>query len=249
MKAINLLKKNKAPGLDSITNELIFAGKQSLVKPLCKLFNLIFRTAKYPQKWTLSFLKPIHKKDTLDDPDNYRGIAISLLNRLTEEANKRQLIFVNQIGFQKGKRTTDHIFVLQTFIDKIVKHEKQKLFVAFIDFRKAYNSISRNDLFFKLKQMEIRRLFLDHLKSLYSSIKYCVKIGNGYVDPIRSFLGLKQGCVLSPILFNLLIDDIKEVFNRQCDPVLLFDTFMNHLLYADDLIMMSNSVEGLQGTC
>ena len=96
--------------------------------------------------------------------------------------------------------------------------------------------------------MEIRVLFFDNLKSLYSLIKYCVKIGNGYTDPIESFLGLKQGCVLSPILFNLFIDDIKEIFNRQCDPVLWFDTFMNHLFYADDLIMMSNSAEGLQ-TC
>ena len=138
---------------------------------------MIFRTAKYPRRWTLCFLKQVHKKDTHDDPDNYRGIAITsclsklysiiLLNRLTEEANKRQLISFNQIGFQKGKRTTDHIFVLQTLIDKIVKHEKWKLFVAFIDFRKAYDSINRNDLFFKLKQMEIRGLFLDNLKSLY----------------------------------------------------------------------------------
>ena len=45
MKAINLLKKNKAPGLDNLTNELIIAGKQNLIKPLCKLFNLIFKTA------------------------------------------------------------------------------------------------------------------------------------------------------------------------------------------------------------
>ena len=171
--------------------------------------------------------------------------SIILLNKLTEEENKRQLISVNQIGFQKGKRTTYHIFVLQTlYIDNIVKHEKRKLFVAFIDFRKAYDSINRNDLFFKLKQMEIRGLFLDNLKSLYSLIKYCVKTGNGYIDPIESFLGLKQRCVLSPILFNLFIDDIKGIFHSQCDPVQLFDTFMNHLLYADDLIMMSNSAEG-----
>ena len=152
-------------------NSLLLESTASYIKPLCKLFNLIFTTATYPQRWTLCFLKPVHKKDTLDDPDNYRGIAISSclsklysiisLNRLTEEASKRQLISVNQIGFQKGKRTTDHIFVLQTLIDKIVKHEKQKLFVAFIDFRKAYDSINRNDLFFKLKQMEIRGLFLD----------------------------------------------------------------------------------------
>ena len=94
--------------------------------------------------------------------------------------------------------------------------------------------------------MEIRGLFLDNLKSLYSSIKYCVKIGNEYIDPIENVLGLKQGCVLSPILFSLFIDDIKEVFNSQCDPVLLFDTFINHLPYADDLIMIPNSAEGLQ---
>ena len=50
MKAINLLKKNKAPGLDNLTNELIIVGKQSLVKPSCKLFSLIFRTAEYPQR-------------------------------------------------------------------------------------------------------------------------------------------------------------------------------------------------------
>ena len=74
MKAINLLKKNKAPGLDNITNELIIAGKQSLIKPLCKLFNLIVRMAKHPERYTLCFLKPIHQKDTLDD---YRGIVIS----------------------------------------------------------------------------------------------------------------------------------------------------------------------------
>ena len=120
--------RRRTPGLDNLTNELIIAGKQSLIKPLCKLFNLIFRTAKYPRRWTLCFLKPVHKKDALNDPDNYRGIAISsclsklysiiLLNRLTEEANKRQLISVNQTGFQKGRRTTDHIFVLQTLIDK-----------------------------------------------------------------------------------------------------------------------------------
>ena len=69
--------------------------------------------------------------------------SIILLNRLTEEASKRQLISVNQIGFQICKRTTGHIFVLQTLIDKIVKHEKWKLFVAF---RKAYDAINRNVL-------------------------------------------------------------------------------------------------------
>ena len=101
MKAINLLKKNRAPGLHNITNELIIAGRQSLVKPLCKLFNLIFRTAKYPQRWTLGFLKSVYKKDARDEPDNYRGTAISsclsklysiiLLNRLKKQTKTAYL--------------------------------------------------------------------------------------------------------------------------------------------------------------
>ena len=59
-----------------------------------------------------------------------------------------------------------------------------------------------------ITQMEIKGLFFDNLKSLYSSINYCVKIGNGHVDPTESFFGLKQGCVLSPILIHSFIDDI-----------------------------------------
>ena len=89
--------------------------------------------------------------------------SIILLNRLTEEANKRHLISVNQIGFQNEKiqQITYLFYNLQTLIDKVVKHEKRKLFVAFIDFRRAYDSINRNDLFFKLEQMEMRGLFLE----------------------------------------------------------------------------------------
>ena len=65
------------------------------------------------------------------------------------------------------------------------------------------------------------------------------------MDPIPSTLGLKQGGVLSPSLFNIFIDDIKDIFDESCDPICMFDVPLSHLLYADDLILMSTSMEGL----
>lgn len=65
------------------------------------------------------------------------------------------------------------------------------------------------------------------------------------MNPIPSTCGLKQGGVLSPSLFNIFIDDIKDIFDDSCDPVNLFDVPLTHLLYADDLILMARSKEGL----
>ena len=105
----------------------------------------------------MNFLKPIYKKGNSEDPDNYRGLAIGpvlaklfsiiLLNRLTNYIKLKKLISPKQIGFMKGTSTADHIFLLQTIIEKVVKKGKKRLYVAFIDFKKAYDTIDREKLF------------------------------------------------------------------------------------------------------
>ena len=175
-------------------------------------------------------------------PDNYRGIAVGsalakifeliLLGRLEEEINEKHPISPNQIGFKKGHRTADHIFVLKTIIDEIVRNDKQKLFVAFIDFRKAYDRVNRTLLFLKLQRTGIKGLFYHNIKKLNSVVSYLVKCHGGHLEAIHSKYGLKQGGVLSAILFNLYIDDIKEIFDRSCDPVCILNKPLSHLLYA-----------------
>ena len=83
---------------------------------------------------------------------------------------------------------------------------------------------------------------------MYEHISYSIKLKNGHLDQIGSNLGLKQCCPLSPMLFNLYIDDIKDIFDEQCDPISLSDVNINHFLYADDLVLLSQSRTGLQ-TC
>ena len=200
-------------------------------------------------------IRTIFKKGDVEDPDNYRGIAIGsvlgkifsliLLNRLESVVQISHPISPNQIGFKKGHRTSDHIFVLKTIVDEIVKTEKNKLFIAFIDFCKAYDKINRTLLFLKLQRLGIQGRFYRNIKALYHDVLYQIKVKGGYLEPISSRIGLKQGGILSPMRFNLFIDDMEYIFDSSCDPVMYLKKPLSHLLYADDLMLISTSEMGL----
>ena len=146
----------------------------------------------------------------------------------------------------KGKRTSDHIFFLQTIIEKIVKRNKKRLFTVFIDFKKAYDTVNRYKLIDRLKHLGINGIFLGNIIGMYSKVDYKIKLKNGYTRPLSSNLGLKQGCPLSPMLFNLYIDDINNIFDDSCDPIDIQNEKFSHFLYADDLVIISESKIGLQ---
>ena len=146
----------------------------------------------------------------------------------------------------KGCRTSDHIYLLQTIIEKVVKKNKKKLFAAFIDFKKAYDTVDRNCLFRRLKSLGINGLFRQNIEAMYDNIKYSIKLRNEVLEPIHSNLGLKQGCPLSPMLFNLYIDDVGNNFDELCDPIQFQNETINHFLYADDLVVLSYTADGLQ---
>ena len=255
-KALLLLKNHKASGCDRISAEYLKAFAESFGDILLKIVQELFSKKVYPTEWTSNFLKPIYKKGDSVDPDNYRGLAIGaalaklysliLLGRLTEYIKKKDLLSANQIGFMTC--TSDHIFLLQTIIEKVVKKNKKRLYAVFIDFKKAYDTVDRRKLFIRLQSLGINGIFLKNLKTMYESISYKIKLRNGYLDPITSNLGLKQGCPLSPMLFNLYIDDVKDIFDENCAPVTITDTKISHFLYADDLVIVSLTPEGLQNS-
>ena len=254
--ALKQLKRNKAAGPDGILVEYIKAFGETYEGILWKIMKEIFCRQVYPSEWNSNFLKPIYKKGDNEDPGNFRGLAIGsalaklfsmiLLNRLVKHISEEKLISPNQIGFMMGARTSDHTFLLQTLIEKVVKKNKKKLFAAFIDYSKAYDTVDRDKLFERLKSIGINGIFLKNLIAMYENPSYKIKLKDGHLDPIKSNLGLKQGCPLSPMLFNLYIDDINTIFDKECDPVKLHDEDLSHFLYADDLVLVSMSANGLQ---
>ena len=165
--------------------------------------------------------------------------------RLNEFLEENNVINKCQIGFRKHHRTADHLLVLKTLIDFYKSHRKP-IFACFIDFKKAYDSVWRKGLLFKLISCGCSKTFLRFISNMYSSVNYSVKLKDGVTPPFQSYIGLKQGCNLSPTLFNIFINDMPNLFNQSCDPVRLDNTDLSCLLYADDLILLSESKAGLQ---
>ena len=121
------------------------------------------------------------------------------------------------------------------------------LFSCFVDFSKAFDCVPRNTLFDKLRTVGIKGHFLEVLISMYSNDKSAVKIENKITQTFLCHNGVKQGCMLSPTLFNIYLSDLPEMLNiASTTEVMLRERPTNCLLYADDLVLFARSAKGLQ---
>ena len=159
--------------------------------------------------------------------------------------HRKQYKCKEQIGFEKKARPSDHLLVLKTLIDLYAKDGK-KLYTCFVDFQKAFGSVWRTMLLYKMINYGLDLSIIKLLKGMYEKTYICLKFNGKVSPPIRTFKGVRQGCNLSPRVFNLLINDIPKIFDDKCDPVKLSTEKLNCLMYADDLVILSSSESGLQ---
>jgi hypothetical protein len=254
--AITKLKCKKAAGFDGITNEMIKASP-SVINILTSLFNLILTSRHFPSQWNFGLIKNIHKGGNKDDPNNYRGITLNsslgklfctiLHQRLSNFCDENKIIAKEQAAFRKGYRTTDHIYLLKTIVKKYITQNK-KLYTCFVDLEKAFDSVWRKALLHKIKKLGITGKIFDIIKSIYDTTTYSVIINGGKITPkSSSSRGIKQGDTLSTLLFNIYINDLPEYLsNDPNDPVIIDNTQLNSLMFADDLVLMSTTNSGLQ---
>ena len=147
------------------------------------IFYLILKSGKYPSTWRENFIKPLFKGGTTSDPSCYRGIAISsclsklftriLFNRLEKYLENNNIICPEQIGFKRGARISDNIFTLN--IDKFFKNNKY-LYACFEDLEKAFDTVNRQALLFKLNRYNIRGHFLNIIEDMYNDVSFSIRL-------------------------------------------------------------------------
>ena len=153
---------------------------------LLKFFNIIFDSGIVPHDWSAGNIIPIYKqKGDPTDPENYRPITLlSCLGKLfTSIINNRLHLFIekydkisqNQAGFRKGFSTVGHIFALNMLIN-LIQNRRKKLFCAFIDLKRAFDTVWRDGLFYKLKLLDINGKCYNVVKSMYRNVKSCVSV-------------------------------------------------------------------------
>ena len=148
----------------------------------------------------------------------------------------------------RENRTSDHIFTLRTLIDKYAHKHNSKIYACFIDFKKAFYSIWHEGLFHRLLSCGIGGNMFTLIKDLYSKSSCAVKIDNYRTSFFKYLRGVRQGCILNPLSFNLFLNELPSTLNYKITDPVIFPNGerLNNLLYADDLVFFSRSKIELQ---
>ena len=258
-KSVQSVKNGKAAGSDHISNEMIKTSESIILPFLTKLFQLLFDKGEFPDAWIESLIVPIFKKGNPELCDNYRPISLtSLVSKLyTNILNQRHttyqdynnIIYNEQGGYMKGFSPMEHVLTLYTMVMNQFS-KNRKLYVCFVDFSKCFDSINRDALFKILEQNGIDGKLLEAIKSIYKRVLARVKVDNNIAtESFECPIGLKQGCLCSPKLFTIFMNELSKEMNKHGKHGIQLTPGMQiifHLLWADDVILASDTIVGLQ---
>ena len=199
------------------------------------------------------------QKGDINCTDNYRGISlldvfgkiyVSIINRrFTFYVNVYGKILEAQAGFREGYSTIDNAFILSAILQKYLNRKGGELYVCFVDFKKAFDSVNRQKLWQVLTTNGIKGNVFKAIYSMYACVKFCVRFNNECTNTFDCPVGLRQGCLLSPVIFSIFVNELSKLIESSdiCGIQLFPDiTEILLLLFADDIALMADSVRGLQ---
>ena len=212
---------------------------------LHKIICYCFNSGTVPRVWNNGLIKPIPKGEG-KDPLSYRGITLisipckiyaDILNiRLSKWIEANDILTDEQNGFRSNRSCMEHIYTLYTVINKR-KLAKLPTYSCFADAKKAFDTVNRDCLWYKLSSLGLSGKILHRIQSLYTDVKCAVKVNTYVTSFLDVNLGVKQGCKLSPTLFALYINDLAEDIDVGQ---------LSLLLYADGVMLIAPSETSLQ---
>ena len=252
VKSINELSSGRSSGNDKLCAEHFkFAGTLCAVH-LSLCFSLMVRHSFLPPSLTDVVLSPIVKDKTgkLTEKNNYRPIAMAsvgskileriILNRCSVQLSTGD----HQFGFKEHHSTDMAIYALKEVTNYYLQNSSP-VFICYLDASKAFDRVNHWKLFEKLLDRGMDLYLVKLLSFWYESQRFHVRWGGSISTGFNVSNGVRQGGILSPYLFNVYTDGLSKLLSR-CGYGCHYQGSVNHLYYADDMVLLSPTPFGLQ---
>ena len=211
------MKENKATDESGMIAEYVkVLGDQDL-NNLRRLLNDVLMGGCIAKEWKESRVVLVHKGGSKKELKNYRPVAIInvvrklfmmvLRERINGWVEESGMIGDIQGGFRMGRRTEDNLFMLERMIE-MAKVRRDCLFVAFIDMEKAYDRVNRKKLFEVMRGYGVQYILVDVIERIYSGSMVKFELESIMTAWCKSDSGVRQGCPLSPLLFNIYVREL-----------------------------------------
>ena len=243
------LKTGTAAGHDGITTEHLIHGlSDNLCNLLGDLYSTILSNQIIPQVIKIGVIIPILKKPTLDanKPENFRPITLSSIHsKLVETILKPDYVsHDNQYGFTEN-RGTSFVTNLVHDVAAYLNDAGSPLYLCTLDAEKCFDRIWHDGLFFKLQHV-LPTHYWHYLLKWYRSSLALVRWSSSSSYEFAISRGMKQGSLLSPVLFKIFLDDLMSQLHEVQYGVRISDLKLNSCTYADDITVLSSTITGLQ---
>lgn len=224
---------------DGIPFKFIKRIAAHIVSPLEFLFNLMFHRSEVPSRWKHAYVTPIQKKPPFSDPSNYRPVSItSIFCRIFEKIVKKvvvrhldeyNVLSPHQHGFRSNRSTVTQM--IETLNDwTSLLDSNTNVDVIYFDFEKAFDRVCHNKLLLKLTHVGIHPRIVSWIQAFLCGRTFQVRVNGSYSSSRAAPSGVPQGCVLSPVLFNIFSYEIGS---------LLAESSVGCKVFADDIKIYS----------
>lgn len=213
-----------------------------------------------PKDWENNLIIPIHKKGLQTQWENYRPICLAQTSyktytKILEKRLRNQIeldLEKEQAAFRPNRQTNDNIYTIRSIIERKIE-VGEKLYLTFIDLKAAFDTVDRREIWKTLRELGVDKGLISAIRSTYKTVRAKVQVAGERSEEFEMNKGIKQGDSLSPLLFVTIMDkitkQIKEKY-KQLETVIGYRNLeaikLSNLLYADDIVLISNTKNKMQ---
>jgi Reverse transcriptase (RNA-dependent DNA polymerase) len=240
--AVDKIGSGKSAGFDSLTIEHVLHCHPVIYSIYAKLFNIMLAYSFVPTDFGRGVTIPIPKNDNcrgMHAIDSFRGITLSpIISKVFEHCIL--ILFSdyfstsnNQFGFKTKVGCPHAIYTLRKVVDHYVNNNST-VNLCFLDMEKGFDKINHSVLLLKLMKRRVPVALVKLLQYWYSISYNSVRWGDALSQPYKLLAGVRQGGVLSPVLFSVYVDELLNKFNKS--GCCFMGLTVSALMYADDLV-------------